>query len=311
MRKFLHFFCLWIAFFAAVPLSAAPIDHVLWKIEKNGQPVSYLAGTVHFGYSGTSLHPQIKNALLQSKTLMTEVVIPLGADDAFTAEYAAVALQMFNLNDPATARSRLGEKLYGDLKRIFAQNPELAKILPVYDFMYPWAVYVNLSAAAPAGMDAQSGIDYLLSKAAAENRIRRKGLESYQAALSIFSAIPEDILLRDLRSSVQYAAQLQAETAALVDNYRRGKIAALLAEQRNDEVIFQYTAPQDKAFWKNFYYETLLNRRNRAWLPQILAQLPQEPTFIAVGLMHLDNDNGLIRLLRDKGYTVTPLPLRY
>jgi uncharacterized protein YbaP (TraB family) len=49
----------------------------------------------------------------------------------------------------------------------------------------------------------------------------------------------------------------------------------------------------------------LLDDRNVNWMKQIPAMLQQGNRFIAVGAMHLAGKKGLVRLLREQGYTVT------
>jgi len=51
----------------------------------------------------------------------------------------------------------------------------------------------------------------------------------------------------------------------------------------------------------------LLDDRNKNWLAQLPSLMKEQQTFIAVGALHLSGENGLIHLLRDAGYTLTPL----
>lgn len=53
-----------------------------------------------------------------------------------------------------------------------------------------------------------------------------------------------------------------------------------------------------------------LIQRNENWFPIIVENVEARKTFIAVGLMHLYGDCGLISKLREKGYRVEPVPMR-
>ena len=53
----------------------------------------------------------------------------------------------------------------------------------------------------------------------------------------------------------------------------------------------------------------LLDERNVAWIPKLEIAFKEKPTFVAVGAGHLGGKKGVIRLLRRKGYTVTPVRL--
>jgi uncharacterized protein YbaP (TraB family) len=52
-------------------------------------------------------------------------------------------------------------------------------------------------------------------------------------------------------------------------------------------------------------YQRLLVERNRAWMPQIEALFKRpKPSFVVVGAAHLIGSDGLLQLLRARGYTV-------
>ncbi|MFM9422258.1 MAG: hypothetical protein RIR06_719 [Bacteroidota bacterium] len=55
------------------------------------------------------------------------------------------------------------------------------------------------------------------------------------------------------------------------------------------------------------FNENLLLQRNRNWIPIISKLISEKPTFIAVGAGHLPGEKGVLNLLRESGYTVTPV----
>jgi uncharacterized protein YbaP (TraB family) len=57
-------------------------------------------------------------------------------------------------------------------------------------------------------------------------------------------------------------------------------------------------------------YQSVNVDRNYAWLPQVQAMLDDEvsdDTMVVVGALHLLGDDGLVHLLREKGYRVERL----
>jgi len=54
---------------------------------------------------------------------------------------------------------------------------------------------------------------------------------------------------------------------------------------------------------------TILDDRNERWIPMIEEMAKKEKLFIAVGAGHLGGPKGVIRLLEQKGYTLTPVKL--
>jgi uncharacterized protein len=54
----------------------------------------------------------------------------------------------------------------------------------------------------------------------------------------------------------------------------------------------------------------LLDDRNVNWMDKLPAMIHKGNQFIAVGALHFVGDKGLIKLLREKGYSLTPVSLR-
>ena len=59
------------------------------------------------------------------------------------------------------------------------------------------------------------------------------------------------------------------------------------------------------------YEEEMMDARNEIMANQVKNYLKQyKNTFFAVGAAHMDGPTGVIRLLRDAGYTVEEIPIR-
>ena len=51
----------------------------------------------------------------------------------------------------------------------------------------------------------------------------------------------------------------------------------------------------------------MLTNRNVNWVSQLKTILPQKSVFVCVGAGHLPGENGVLNLLRQAGYTITPV----
>ena len=51
----------------------------------------------------------------------------------------------------------------------------------------------------------------------------------------------------------------------------------------------------------------LMDDRNRAWIPVIDAAAAEGPLVVAFGALHLPGQNGVLNLLAQDGWTITPL----
>ena len=48
-------------------------------------------------------------------------------------------------------------------------------------------------------------------------------------------------------------------------------------------------------------------KRNKKWVEKMPSMMKERSNLFAVGAAHLTNEYGIIHLLREKGYTVTPV----
>ena len=53
-------------------------------------------------------------------------------------------------------------------------------------------------------------------------------------------------------------------------------------------------------------FEKLFTGRNKNWAEQLSTLMPQKSILVVVGAGHLPGDDGLLDLLKRKGYTVEP-----
>ena len=91
--------------------------------------------------------------------------------------------------------------------------------------------------------------------------------------------------------------EIRKELADLLVVYKAGDIEELY------KLILNSTMEYGK------YEEALLLERNRRWIPRIENIILEMPTFVAVGAGHLGGPEGVIALLRERGYTVQAVPL--
>ena len=123
------------------------------------------------------------------------------------------------------------------------------------------------------------------------------GLETVASQLAMIDHKPIAVQAKEL-----YEMSLDLPKAV---NQLKDLMAAY--KDRNSDRIFEISAAQmkdDKPFMKR-----LLDDRNAAWLPKIESNVKLRPTFIAVGAGHLGGPNGVIALLRAKGYQIKPIKL--
>lgn len=125
-----------------------------------------------------------------------------------------------------------------------------------------------------------------------------RGLETMEEQLTLIDTIP---------IGVQFSGLVDA-----VKNYGResGKIRQLIQDYKNQDLAaFEKAFLEEQPEQAGYYIDVLLNYRNANWIPKLDLWMQESPSFIAVGAGHLGGSQGVIRLLRDKGYTVEPISI--
>jgi hypothetical protein len=145
-----------------------------------------------------------------------------------------------------------------------------------------------------AGFDATFGLDRHFHDRAKIAGKAVQGLETVDYQLSLFDDMAPEEQDRMLADSLKDIDNERANVRALADAWRAGDLPTVerivLADVKSDP----------------FMYQRVLVARNRNWLPTIETYFGRTGhTFVVVGAAHLVGPDGLLAMLRAKGYTVT------
>jgi len=282
----------------AVLLTKEASKGYIWKVEKDGVAV-HLLGSVHLGDATMyPLRDEIEQAFDQADHLVVEVNTAQAPDEQ-TAK-AIAALQTYT--DGTTLKDHVSAETYA---RIQAFLTDLGLETNAYDAFKPWAVYLDMVnySAAVSGYQGGIGIDmYYLSRAQAVNKPILE-LESYTLQFNVFdsySAELQELQINEALDGIYGVAESTASNEpaldVLVDLWIQGDDAgleALVADLKKE-------SPEQ--------YEKLLTNRHAGMLEKIEGYLnneKKESYFIITGYLHMLGEDGLITLLKEKGYTVT------
>lgn len=274
----------------------------VWKIHKQGQPVSYLIGTVHLGKQGAVLPPAYARIVSTQKILMVES----NEDDWSGVQGQRLQRQMAALiAGDAPLKHSIGMDRIKKINAAFRRNGS-SLMLQADDDMAPWMAWMAMATDYNMpGYSMSTGIDVLLLQAAKTRKRKIVALETLEP-LYLFKRIPNARLLRAIDADLDYAQIAQQEQVQMLQQYHSGNSKALVAKILDADDAVKHYPKQDRQFWKQWLFGDLLQQRNVAWMPKIEAHLQAEPTLVAVGTAHLFGGSGLIVLLRERGYTVTP-----
>src|SRR5690606_30285608 len=114
-----------------------------------------------------------------------------------------------------------------------------------------------------------------------------------------------------LFDSISLQEQVQAlYEMAINPQQNRNDLQELQSVYLNDDGSKLYEVMRSQADFDTFE-QAFLSQRNKNWVAELPKLIASQPTFIAVGAGHLAGTDGLLRLLRQQGYKITPIPINF
>ena len=268
--------------------TAATGKSFLWKVH-SGQKVLYLAGSVHaLGADSYPLSAAYESAFNSSGTLVEEINLA----EAEQLAAAPLLLSKGLYTDGRTFESAVAK----DTATLVATRLKNTGIpMEMIRTMKPWMVMLLITAfeAQKAGLDAALGLDkYFFDKARAASK-PVLALETAESQIDRFDKMPETLQEQMLRSTLTELDSQQNSVAAMINAWKTGDAAAL--EKMSLSSFDGYRGA----------YSSLIVERNNNWVPQIEACMAKpQPCFVVVGAAHLIGPDGLLTLLKKKGYKI-------
>lgn len=261
---------------------------LLWKIDGNGlaEP-SWLYGTHHLMCG-------------EDFAVSDEALDRLKASDALVLE--------IDLSDPAARQKmmklsrlpdgkRIGEYIDDDAVRTDVEHffdRHFGAGLDRFGSMQPLMLTtMALTALADCKQPIQSH-DIHLMQEATRLGTEIEALETVEFQFSLFDEIPLERQVGELVAIVRDPATGRDEFRSMTERYLRQDIDGL------------YNLMSENEFWQA-YGGLLVDERNQAWIPAMERISNNRSVFYAVGAGHLSGDKGVINLLREAGYTMTPV----
>jgi uncharacterized protein YbaP (TraB family) len=269
--------------FACTGFAQKHENSLLWKIEGNGlQKPSYLFGTVHMICAENFMMPE-KVAKAMEKTTQSYLEIDLDSPD-FAVESAKHLKSNKTISEQVTPEqakfidSMLQAKIGISLKIVDSIKPmAIMSMMMQKDFKCPLVSF-----------------EQEVIKRTTQKNQQTHGLSSVEEQFSFMDKI---VPAKDFAAVVGELNKFNIEDL-LKDMYRSYKSEDVTSINKMMEG-FNTTNPDA--------YHYLLTVRNNLWVNRLPQIMKEQATFIAVGSAHLSGHTGMIQLLQDRGYKVTPV----
>ncbi len=260
-------------------------DSLFWKIEKQGYKTSYLYGTMHSSDPRVLDIPEnVLNALQNSDQFILELLL--------TPELEIqLSQRMFSANDQL-----LLEYVEPDVMN------KMARILALYNIpeqyvklMQPWAAYLVMNYPENNG----TILDLKLLEIARQQNKQLKGLETMEQQLAVFDNLNHHQQTHLLFDSVCHYQTIQNDLNTVIDFYVNNDLLNVVKAANKYSIINEQLYQQ--------LYEQLVNVRNHNMVKNIIDNLNDTSNFIAIGSLHLVGKQGVVALLKQQGYKLTPI----
>ena len=281
---------------ALVLLAGFPVDalskNFIWKATSRTGGTVYLAGSVHLlSRDYYPLDPAFESALQGADLLVEEIEL---------GEMLAPRSQMLLVTRGMLPATQSLDKLISSqtFAAVSSKVVELGLPVEAIKRLKPWSIALTLQALEwqKAGLDVNLGLDKHLYDIAKTSGKATDGLETLEFQISRLDDMPTDLqdrLLAETLSELEHAREAFTKIAGA---WKTGDVATV------ERLVLQDLKTQPQL------YERLLLERNRNWLPKIEALFARpRPAFVVVGAAHLVGADGLLQMLRTKGYTLEQL----
>jgi len=275
----------------SITSGSAQTRNFAWKVSGRDGAI-YLLGSVHLLTKDFyPLHAALEAAYKDSDLLVEEVDI---AD--MTGPGAQMAMLQKGMQPSATPI----EKVLSPATMALLQKKATDLNLPLDALKQfkPWMIALTIEAMQwqKAGFDPQFGLDMHFYEQAKKDNKAVQGLETVEYQIARFDEMPPELQDHLLSETLKEMDTEQQSMTKLIDAWRNGDAPAV------EKIVLKDLQSEPQL------YQRLLVERNKNWMPKLEALFARKSrALVVVGAAHLVGPDGLLAMLKSKGFKVEQL----
>jgi uncharacterized protein YbaP (TraB family) len=266
---------------------AAGNNTLLWEISGKGlKAPSYFFGTMHM------LCPEdakLSGALMQVLDRVKQLYFEVDMDDMMQM---FGSLKAMNMRNGTRLQDLLSMEEYQRVKKYFEAKSQL-----------PFSMIENYKPMLLSGLieeqelpcKSTNGMELVILEESNKRKLEVNGLETMAFQAGLFDSIPYKEQAAELVKAIDSLSTQRGAIDTLLQSYRKQDLKMI------EELTNREQGDEGK------YLDLLLFKRNRNWAEQFDTIAIKGPVLFAVGAGHLPGKEGVLQLLKRKGYTVTPI----
>ena len=277
---------------AAKTTSDTLASALLWEVSGDSITTSYVFGTIHLIPAEDYFLP---DGTLEAIDVSDRLVFEIDMADMMDIGAQMALLTKAFMSDGKTLKDLLSDEDYLIVKEHFD-----AMGLPLFLLERIKPMFLSVFASGDFSMDGMStgstkSYEMEFFELAQAGEKTTGGLETMEYQISMFDSIPYEDQADMLVETIKQQDAGNDQLDELVEMYKSQDIDAL----------FNMLAAGDESIGE--HEDVLVSGRNMNWIPIMKELMRNETVFFAVGAGHLGGQKGVIRLLREEGFTVKPI----
>jgi uncharacterized protein len=271
--------------------TAAQTRNFAWRVTGRDGAI-YLVGSVHLLTKDFyPLHAALESAYQGSDLLVEEVDI---------ADMTGPGAQMAMLQKGMQPSSTPIDKVLSPATMALLQKKAADLNLPIDALRQfkPWMIALTIEAMQwmKAGFDPQLGLDMHFYEQAKKDNKAVQGLETVEYQLARFDEMPPELQDHLLAETLKELDTEQASMSKLIEAWRTGDAPVV------EKIVLKDLQQEPQL------YQRLLVERNKNWMPKLEALFTRRTrALVVVGAAHLVGPDGLLAMLKAKGFKVEQL----
>ena len=260
----------------------------VWKVTSPSGGTLYLGGSWHALRSSDYPLPSAYNRAFDASSRLAFEIDPKSLRDS-----SSVLRKAGEYPKGDSLKKHVDPRTYDYLRRFF-------HLLGVSEDKFsryrPWYISILLETPSDRGLSDNLGVEAFFERRARANAKLITGLESLREHIEVFSGLSDRGSEAFLLITFIPADKSTADLSKLMSAWRRGDADFLASVTRSG--FHDFPAMADR----------LLSTRNRNWIPQLEGYMRSGKIYFAVvGAAHMGGPDGIVALLRERGYTIEQL----
>ena len=285
-----------LVFCLCLPLAAHSADgdgHPLsmWQVEGQTNQV-FLLGSIHLLREKD--HP-LPSAIYDTYEEAEKLIMEIDMDDMDPVASQAMATELGLIQGDRTLADLLGADAYAEAEKLAVITDIPLNLLSGAE---PWyaAMNVELMLLMRLGFNPALGLETHMVELARKDQKEILGFETLREQLEFLDGLSPDAQREMFLQSLREGASIDDLMDSMIDAWRHG-----------DTALMEETALKEMQEFPELN-RTIVVNRNRNWADQIEELLDDEDDYLViVGTLHMVGEEGVPKLLVERGHSVTQM----